>query len=417
MVVKQATIEVVTKYMQKGAEKAEMSQKRFIKNFERLGLVVKNSRTAVDKYTGQQFKLAQVTGRVARESKKFRAEWLSVMFLGMAMSRIFGGIIKEQFDLWGITEMLSASWATVMQPAMALITPMLYDILDTMMDLPENTQMVIGLSVLGFEAIAGIMQTLATLHLGVMGLELIFPGLLASITKAGGLFKWLGLMGVGTFLAIAAIVAFVIYGIWSAFKTNFGNIKGYFDKFIEGLKQAWSGFKQFWKGVWKVIVGAMTGDFDKIKEGFSDIWNGAKDVVLGTLKWIWSAISIFAIGVLKGLLDGVDFVFNLIIKAINKLTGKKLKLFNTAANLEEMLTKKQQFAQGGIVPGKLGEAVPIIAHGGERITPSSKTNNTNSEVVVNNNYYVNVADKREFEAMLKNNNSKLVSDIRRQIET
>ena len=53
------------------------------------------------------------------------------------------------------------------------------------------------------------------------------------------------------------------------------------------------------------------------------------------------------------------------------------------------------FQTGGIVPGMRNEAVPIIAHGGERITPAGEVNGGNTVVNIYNPSVRNDNDIRE----------------------
>jgi len=79
-----------------------------------------------------------------------------------------------------------------------------------------------------------------------------------------------------------------------------------------------------------------------------------------------------------------------------------------------LVSKKYPFMQhGGIVPGSPGQAVPVMAHGGEEVIPYGKTN---PSIIVNQTLNVNVADKREFETLIKNNNTRLVEDVRRLVQ-
>lgn len=74
------------------------------------------------------------------------------------------------------------------------------------------------------------------------------------------------------------------------------------------------------------------------------------------------------------------------------------------------------FQEGGIVPGRLGQAVPIIAHAGERVIPVGGGGEKGAVGDIFITYNVNVSDKREFENLIKTNNVKLVDDLRRIIE-
>jgi len=74
------------------------------------------------------------------------------------------------------------------------------------------------------------------------------------------------------------------------------------------------------------------------------------------------------------------------------------------------------FQEGGIVPGRLGNPVPIMAHAGERVIPMGEGGET-SNIVISPTYYVTVSDRREFETLLRENNIRLTEDVRRLTKT
>jgi hypothetical protein len=74
------------------------------------------------------------------------------------------------------------------------------------------------------------------------------------------------------------------------------------------------------------------------------------------------------------------------------------------------------FASGGVVPGRLGSPMPAIVHGGERVIPVGGSNEE-SGITLNVTYSINVSDKFQMEKMIKSNNTKLVEDLRRMINT
>jgi len=74
----------------------------------------------------------------------------------------------------------------------------------------------------------------------------------------------------------------------------------------------------------------------------------------------------------------------------------------------------EYFQGGGWIP-KTG---PYMLHAGEYVNTIGKANGMGNGTIINLSpiYNVYVSDKREFEMMIKNNNNKLVEDLRRMIE-
>ena len=80
--------------------------------------------------------------------KQFKMEYLGIMFAGMAIYRTFGGLIRKQMELFGVSEMLSASWTVVLLPVMERLSDILYPLLEAFMDLPEGVKLAIGIFVI-----------------------------------------------------------------------------------------------------------------------------------------------------------------------------------------------------------------------------------------------------------------------------
>ena len=73
------------------------------------------------------------------------------------------------------------------------------------------------------------------------------------------------------------------------------------------------------------------------------------------------------------------------------------------------------FDEGGVVPGPVGAPVPILAHGGETVLPTHSEKSISGGITFNVTYNVTVADKREFEMMLRDNNETLKREVSRSI--
>jgi hypothetical protein len=120
----------------------------------------------------------------------------------------------------------------------------------------------------------------------------------------------------------------------------------------EKLGAIWEGIK----GVFAAGVNFLIG----IAEAWANSWVKAVNVILGALNKIHFSIPDWAPGV-----GGKSFGINIPLAAEVKLP---------------------RFEHGGIVPGAIGTAVPILAHGGERIVPAGRSagGQTTYSVVINN---------------------------------
>jgi hypothetical protein len=362
---------------------AGMSEDQFTNFLSRNNMEVIKGVGVFDRLTGAVMTQGQAVKLAAINSRRFKMEWLSIMFAGMALERVFGGIVQAQMDLYGITETTADMWTIVMAPAMDLITDKLYGIIEGIMNLPPDTQMVIGLTVLGGDILAKVLSGLGQMALAVMGLKMLFPGLGATIAAQGGgiigVFKAIGIAvaGIGApfFIVVAAIIA-VIAGMYLAWKTNFLGMQTTVKNFIDGIKQWFSGIISWFSGILMVLVGIFTGDFEKVKEGFKKIFQGMFDWLVGGFKAAFNMIVGIITGalkivynIIKVLIDGLIWVIN----AVGKVSGKKTDIINF---------KMPSFKEGGIMP-YTGVA---YLHAGEKVIPRNEVNNEASSTYVQNNY-------------------------------
>ena len=361
-----------------------MSMKQFNKQLRNNAMLMTKSNQVVDRLSGKQLKLGNVMRQGMYQARRFKMEWLSIMFAGMALSRAFGGIVKAQFQLYGVTDSLSAMWTTVMSPAMDMISEKLYDLIERVMELPLDTQMTVGLTVLGLTALGYLVAALGQVFLAVMGLKLLFPKLAGTIAAAGGgilgVFKAirLGLLGIGsTFLIVGAIVAMVAIGMYLAWKENFMKMKQIVSDLWSGIKQIFGGIIQFFKGALQIIVGIFTGNFDMVKEGFMNLLKGFVNTITGLVNVVMSAVMAITVGVIRIVAGIIQTVINAIIalaNVISRLFGGKGKIRSVdilgwLGKLDATAPKIPKWQTGGLVV----ETGPAILHRGERVIPKGRT--------------------------------------------
>jgi hypothetical protein len=91
----------------------------------------------------------------------------------------------------------------------------------------------------------------------------------------------------------------------------------------------------------------------------SNVWDGIKSVAGN----VWEGIKNAIVNPIKGIIEWLD---NAINKA-KELVGMKpgVSSANSGGGGAGF------YAHGGVIPGAYGQAVPIVAHGGERVIPTS----------------------------------------------
>jgi hypothetical protein len=156
-----------------------------------------------------------------------------------------------------------------------------------------------------------------------------------------------------------------------------------------------------------LAVYAVIRQFEEIKQSGIAVW--------AALKAVFAQGANFLIGIAEGWANGWVKAVNVIIGALNKIKfsipdwvpGVGGKSFGINIPLAKEIALPR-FEFGGIVPGARGQAVPIIAHGGERVIPAGRASmgggNTYS-VVINNPIVSNRGDaallRRQIEEALR----------------
>ncbi|MCK9370473.1 hypothetical protein M0R04_11235 [Candidatus Dojkabacteria bacterium] len=141
---------------------------------------------------------------ITQETRKFRGEYLSLMFLGMGISRIFGGQISRMYELTGTKSIVQAFWTE------ALIDPMLkVQELTTWLynHFPDIAKTPIGYTAVAVTGIGDVLSWIGMSFLGLKGIEEILG---IKLLGAGGyLSKFASFEIAGTPLAlgIAGILA------------------------------------------------------------------------------------------------------------------------------------------------------------------------------------------------------------------
>ena len=143
------------------------------------------------------------------------------------------------------------------------------------------------------------------------------------------------------------------------------------------------------------LVSKVIKHWDKIKEVS---WNALKAIGGWFKKWFWDKPKEW----LSALLDWVK-----------NMWGKITSVFHRGSKTASSKVGMPSRQSGGIIP----ENGPYYLHKGEYVVPPSRARSGSGEsnISVNTTYNVQVSDKVEMEKMLRENNGKLVEDVKRQI--
>lgn len=135
---------------------------------------------------------------------------------------------------------------------------------------------------------------------------------------------------------------------------NFDTIKGVIGGAIDWVRNNWPLLLAILTGPIGLAVLAITKNFDKIKEVGSSVFGAITGAVQGF------------VNVIRGALDWISKL----ISAIAKIKFPKIPGQGVVGNV---IGKIPGFAEGGIVPGRIGQPQLAIVHGGETVTPPGQS--------------------------------------------
>lgn len=328
---------------------------------------------------------------MARHFQRFRFELLGVMFFGMALQRIFTGLLQPALQVSGIFELISATLEIVFLPVALVLLEALLPILEWFMDLPEPVKLVIGvIAVLG--AILGVaMFAFGTLGLGILSIAMLIATLLVGIVSlAGGVLTIGG--GIVIVLAVFALLAIgigVVIGIIALAIAAFflfssdaeGAMNSFFkivDDIMKDVTLIFEGLIEFLQGVFALDAEAAFEGFKKIAEGVvgavGTIFEDLVPLIVGVFddvktnmgKWFTELIFTF-IPSFKAKFDKA--IFDLIPKPLQDLIAVPTTIIGgIGAGFRNLISGViPGFANGGLVTrptlGIIGERGP------ELITP------------------------------------------------
>jgi hypothetical protein len=252
---------------------------------------------------------------------------------------------------------------TALKPVFDSWKESMQELMPTLQTLLPILGQILGIVViLGGAILTGFLAGLAPLLTGVVQ---IFTGILSIIS---GFFQLL----FGLFTANGTMIQAGWSQMWTGVLTLFS---GFQNVMFNAGEAFIKGFLGFFTALSKLLIG--DGDNSTFGKMFIDVVDGIskwkKGVDEATEKIVKSISKFFTDMVENAKTWGSDLIKNFINGVINNAKEAAKKGFlgplgSLGAGALEAISN-MHFQHGGIVPGAQGEAVPIIAHAGERITP------------------------------------------------
>jgi len=381
-----------------------------------------------DQLTGKQMVLGNVMRQTTIQSRRFKMEWLSIMFAGMAISRVFGAIVQSQFQLWGVTEGMTAMWQTVMLPVMEEITPLLWDMIDAIMNLPEDVKLGLGSFILAGDVIGKLMMVVGQFFLAMMGLKLLFPGLATKLGKTTGIFARMGIIiksiGVAlgklgaAFGVFAAIIAVTLVGMFLAWKEDFMNMKGVVADFFSTLISAFKNLFKVFEGIVDFFVAVFTGDFEGAKDAVVKILTNLKAFVQNLFLALMNFIGAIGIGIIRIIMGLVQTLVNAFLAGWSLIKKGFSDVFNWIGDkiswlidkINNLIGKMNVFKGAGNFLGKIGipgfqtgglvtQTGPAMLHRGEKVLPKGRAG-TSGEIMFAPTVYITSTINNEMDVRI-----------------
>ena len=316
MVYAREQIEIITTMV----DNVTGASKRVNKSIEEVGFGMYKTKEQVTGYDAKGRQLNRTTDTVARGQHRFKMELLGVMFAGMALWRVTSGLIRAQFELFGITEMFGSMLTILFLPVMTLLAPILYMLLEYFMNLPEPVKMAISIFIILAALLGGFLMIFGQVGLAVFSIAKAFP-IIAPIVKAvvAVVTGSLGLV----LIIIVAIIA-IIVGMYVAWKENFMGMRKFVSSFADNVKKI---FKSLWKiltSIFGFFISIFKGDWDAawehIKNGFKAAWEFIKNILLAFLNFC----AMLAIGVIRVFKWIVDTIVGFFKWLYDKIIGHSI---------------------------------------------------------------------------------------------
>jgi len=410
----QIILQSLTDGFARGLNRAQAQLKTVGKNMQGFGKVMSAPMEKFKMMNSNMKEMNTVGGRLAfgirnltHGMRGFRMEALGVMFFGMMLQRTFTSLLQPVMDAYGIFDIFRLMLLTLFLPVMDMLFPYLLAVMEWFMNLPESVQKAIGIFVVLGAIFGTLLMLIGTFSLGIGSLIQYFP-ILGGAIKAVGIF--LAGMGTTALIVIAAIIA-VVVGMYIAWKENFMGMKQIVSNILEGIKTMFGGAFDVLKGIINFFVSLFKGDWEGVKASVIQILNGLLSFIKGFIDTAINSLAAIGIGVIRIFKGVVTVIKDALLEVINWFWDKFNNLtFGIAGKITGGLNSKKVddfILQPG---GRLIETNPndtIIGYKG------SSPGVGGQQININPVYNITVSDRNELERAMRDNNIKLVEELKR----
>ena len=254
----------------------------------------------------------------------FRMDMLSVMFAGMQLMSVFGGMITSMLKFTGVSDALGAAMKSVLLPITMVLQPLLIQLAEFLMNLSESEKMLAGLTTVGL-AVAGVIMFIG-------GQVVMLAGALSMMSIAIGTVAGV-IVG-----AIAIIAAGFMLGmkIGEVFSEEISAVMDFVAKNVRWMSDAVfqiiGGLLDFFEGFLMSLKGLFTADLDLLVDGWGKQIRAIYDIAVGILKGLTSFVGRWIADLASGIIkDAKKFGSNLVsgiaegVRAAPEIIGNALR--------------------------------------------------------------------------------------------
>ncbi len=263
------------KKMSESAKRIAKENKEFGKIARTSGfgsvLLMNNEQLATFNKRGKQFqnrsaRMANSIRLATHGLRGFRMEMLGVMFFGMAITRMFKGLIQPALQMSGAMELLSAVLGIIFLPFGLALIEFAVALLEKWEGLSDKTKKWINIIVAAGIGLGLFLQIFGALALGIGSFILVLGTLLS-------IFKFVGI-ALGGLILIGALFGLTAKDVAAAtegMNSKLNSSEGIFSRLKEKVSELWERLSQ-------------TETFQFFAEAWSNMWKTvAEDPILGTL--------------------------------------------------------------------------------------------------------------------------------------
>lgn len=397
------------------------------KNVKDMNNGVRNVTQNVQQFNNGIMTTNQTLRSTTRGLQKFHFEWLSVMFVGMAINRVFGQYVKGAGEWLGATEAMTEGLKLSVFTALEPFHDTILNVSTALFDASPAMQSFVGWLVLGAAAVGMILSVLGQFFLGMQGLKLITPKIgpkfraMFSVIATGfkAIIAFVAGLSAIVLVVIAAIIIAVV-GMYLAFKDNFMNIKLAFKLMVDGFKKMFNGFIGFFRSAIRLVVNIFTGNwkaaFQDVKDMIRSIW----DFFTGWLQALLSLVVIVSLGIVKAFKTAFDLIWKFFKALWDKLKRgfESVKGFLGFGGGDDNSSSTGMKSKNDFI-WRPGQGAVSINPNDTLVGFKGAPPNLGGSSGVNfspTTYFYGV-ERNDIERLIKDNNTKQVEDLKRLIQT